>query len=145
MKAARYRIERADADNLDRDDLERLHVDLFGNKCPYLDTGEWWLAKLDGDSVGFVGIVPYGGMSPGSAYLARVGVLPGHRGNSLQLRMMRVAERFAKRCGFSCIVSDTTDNIHSANNFIRAGYLTYAPATPWAFSHSIYWRKLFGV
>lgn len=30
------------------------------------------------------------------------------------------------------IVSDTTDNIASANNFIKAGYELYAPDVPWA-------------
>jgi hypothetical protein len=37
--------------------------------------------------------------------------------------------------------SDTTDNLASANNFIRAGYRLYLPQTPWAWPNSLYWRK----
>ncbi|OKO85938.1 hypothetical protein AC630_04260 [Bradyrhizobium sp. AS23.2] len=39
------------------------------------------------------------------------------------------------------IVSDTTDNPVSANNFIQAGYRLYEPEVPWAWSHSLYWRR----
>lgn len=39
------------------------------------------------------------------------------------------------------IVSDTTDNFVSANNFIRAGYRLFEPQVPWAWAHSLYWRK----
>src|SRR5947209_11027975 len=44
-----------------------------------------------------------------------------HCGNALQLRLMRASECRARRKGWSCIVSDTTENLVSANNFIRAG------------------------
>jgi hypothetical protein len=36
--------------------------------------------------------------------------------------------------------SDTTDNIASANNFIRAGYRLYEPQNPRAWP-TRYWRK----
>jgi hypothetical protein len=35
----------------------------------------------------------------------------------------------------------TTDNLASANNFIRAGYRLYQPQTPWAWPNTVYWRK----
>jgi len=54
--------------------------------------------------------------------------------NALQLRLMRALESRARRNGWGCIVSDTTDNVASANNFIRAGYRLYQP-------HTLYWRK----
>jgi phage terminase large subunit len=37
--------------------------------------------------------------------------------------------------------SDTTDNLASANNFIRAGYRLYQPQYPWAWPNTLYWRK----
>jgi phage terminase large subunit len=37
--------------------------------------------------------------------------------------------------------SDTTDNVASANNFIRAGYRLYQPQHPWGWPHTLYWRK----
>jgi hypothetical protein len=36
---------------------------------------------------------------------------------------------------------DTSGNIASANNFIRAGYRIYQPKYPWAFPNTLYWRK----
>jgi phage terminase large subunit len=37
--------------------------------------------------------------------------------------------------------SDTTDNVASANNFIRAGYQLYQPRHPWGWPRTLYWRK----
>jgi phage terminase large subunit len=37
--------------------------------------------------------------------------------------------------------SDTTDNIVSANNFIRAGYRLYQPQDPWGWPQTLYWLK----
>jgi phage terminase large subunit len=64
--------------------------------------------------------------------------------NALQLRLMRALESRARHNGWSSIVSDTTDNLASANNFIRAGYRLYRPLSPWAWPHSLYWRKPIG-
>jgi phage terminase large subunit len=61
--------------------------------------------------------------------------------NALQLRLMRALESRARHNGWCCIVSDTTDNLASANNFIRAGYRLYQPHSPWAWPHTLYWRK----
>ena len=61
--------------------------------------------------------------------------------NRLQLRLMRASEMRARRNRWSCVVSDTTGNIVSANNFIRAGYRMYRPSCPWAFPDTLYWRK----
>jgi GNAT superfamily N-acetyltransferase len=57
----------------------------------------------------------------GSGNFCRVGVLQEHCGHGLQLRLMRALERRARRNGWSYVVSDTTDNLFSANNIIRAG------------------------
>jgi hypothetical protein len=62
-------------------------------------------------------------------------------GNGLQLRLMRALESRARRNRWSSVVSDTTDNLASANNFIRAGYRLYQPQTPWAWPNTLYWRK----
>ena len=61
---------------------------------------------------------------------------------SLQLRLMRALETRVRQNGWGCIVSDTTDNLASANNLIRAGYLLYQPTCPWAWPSTLYWRKL---
>lgn len=67
-----------------------------------------------------------------------------HCGNGLQRRLMRAAERRARRNGWNSVVSDTTENIVSANNFICAGYRLYQPRMPWAWPSTLYWRKFIG-
>ena len=42
---------------------------------------------------------------------------------------------------FRGMQSDTTDNIVSANNFIRAGYRLYQPQIPWGWPNTLYWKK----
>ena len=32
--------------------------------------------------------------------------------------------------------------VHSANNFIRAGYRLFSPRNPWAWPNTLYWRKV---
>jgi phage terminase large subunit len=59
----------------------------------------------------------------------------------LQLRLMRAMESRVRRNGWGFVVSDTTDNVASANNFIRAGYRLYRPQHPWAWPNTLYWRK----
>jgi hypothetical protein len=54
---------------------------------------------------------------------------------------MRAVEARARLNGWGSVVSDTTDNLSSANNFIRAGYLLYRPQNPWAWPNTLYWRK----
>jgi hypothetical protein len=57
--------------------------------------------------------------------------------NGLQLRLMRALESRARRIGCDAVVSDTTDNLVSANNFIRAGYRLYQPPSPWAWPNTL--------
>ncbi len=95
------------------------------------------------DAVAFAGVVP-STHARNSGYFCRVGVLPKHQGFSLQRRLMRAIEAEARRIGWDRIVSDTTDNLASANNFIAAGYRLYVPEIPWGWLHTLYWQKRIG-
>lgn len=138
-----YRIREVDGSDDDIADILRRLND--ATEFPRLsesalDYGHWWIAYLDGEPVAFAGMVASSQwMDVG--YMNRAGVLPGHRGCGLQRRLMRVRELKARRIGWTCLVSDCTDNVHSANNFIRSGFRMYEPRRPWAFGHSLYWRK----
>jgi Acetyltransferase (GNAT) family len=142
-KASHYRIRRVDGQDEEiADILAELHRLTFfdGAQIPSFESGHWWLAYFKETPIAFAGVVPsthvrYAG------YICRVGVLTGHCGHGLQLRLMRAIQALARRCGWTCLVSDTTRNIASANNFIRAGYRLYQPQYPWAFSDTLYWRK----
>jgi hypothetical protein len=48
---------------------------------------------------------------------------------------MRAAEGRARGHGWALVISDTTDNVASANNFITAGYRLYRPRYPWGATH----------
>ena len=124
------------------DVLSELHRSTFfdGASIPAFDWGNWWLAYCERTPVAFAGLVP-STLVRNAGYFCRVGVLRRHWGHRLQLRLMRALEGRARRSGWSCVVSDTTGNIASANNFIRAGYRMYRPPCPWAFPDTLYWRK----
>ncbi|MGA2291727.1 GNAT family N-acetyltransferase [Bradyrhizobium sp.] len=138
-----YRIGEVDgSDEEIAETLADLHRLTFFKAAavPEFDSGHWWLASHGTIPVAFAGIVP-STRACNAGYFCRVGVLRQHRGNALQLRLMRALEARARRNGWRCIISDTTDNPASANNFIRAGYLLYRPPCPWAWPNTLYWRK----
>jgi GNAT superfamily N-acetyltransferase len=138
-----YRIREADAHDQDvADALIELHRSTFRDTAPVpeFENGHWWLAFLEAEPVAFAGVVPSTHVS-NAGYFCRVGVLGKHCGHRLQLRLMRALEARARLNGWSAIVSDTTDNLTSANNFIRAGYRLFKPKRPWAWPGTLYWRK----
>jgi len=138
-----YRIREVDGqDDEIADTLTDIHRLTFfdGAPIPEFDRGHWWLAFDAAIPVAFAGIV-LSTRPVNTGYFCRVGVLKKHRGSALQLRLMRAAESRARQNGWNCVVSDTTENLASANNFIRAGYRLYQPPCPWAWPDSLYWRK----
>jgi GNAT superfamily N-acetyltransferase len=138
-----YRIREVDGDDDDiADTLAELHSLIFFHRAPVpaFDQGHWWLAFRGTAPVAFAGMVPSTRV-PRTGYFCRVGVLRKYCGHGLQLRLMRALEWRARRNGWRWVVSDTTENVISANNFIRAGYRLYQPRCPWAWSNTLYWRK----
>jgi GNAT superfamily N-acetyltransferase len=120
-------------------DLHRLTF-FNGASLPQFEMGAWWLAYHNDEAVAFAGVVP-STHARNSGYFCRVGVLQRHWGRGLQRRLMRAIEARGRRVGWDSIVSDTTDNPASANNFIHARYRLFEPEVPWAWSHTLYWRK----
>jgi GNAT superfamily N-acetyltransferase len=138
-----YKIRMVDASDDDvADTLADLHRLTFFDAAamPDFELGAWWLAYCGDDPVAFAGVVP-STHARNCGYLSRVGVLQRHWGRGLQLRLMRAIEARGRHIGWNGIVSDTTDNSFSANNFIKAGYRLYEPEMPWAWSHTLYWRR----
>ena len=129
-------------DGADEADVLRELQEPFKPAMSVVDTtdGWWWIAYRARVPVAYLGAI-LSTHYPNTLYFKRVGVLPEHRGNDLQSRLMRSLERFAGLRGFAGMVSDTTDNVHSANNFIRTGWQLFDPEYPWAFSNTLYWRK----
>lgn len=138
-----YRIRTVDGQDEDvADILAEIHRLTFFDTAttPDFAHGHWWLAYRSSTPVGFAGVIPSTRVA-NAGYFSRVGVVKSHCGNNLQLRFMRTMEAQVRRNGWKAVVSDTTDNLASANNFIRAGYRLYRPKDPWAWPHTRYWRK----
>jgi hypothetical protein len=138
-----HRIERViGQDDEISDTLADLHRLTFfdGASIPAFDWGHWWLAYYETVPIAFAGVIP-STRATNAGYLSRVGVLKRHCGHGLQLRLMRALESRARLNGWRSVVSDTTENLVSANNFIRAGYRLYQPQIPWAWPNTLYWRK----
>lgn len=115
--------------------------DFLPLKPRHLAKGFWWLVYCDGQVVGFAGMVPFEPF-PRVGYLKRAAVLPEHRGNGLQERMMIAREmRALTDTDWLRLVSEThVDNVVSANNFIAAGYRLCEVERPWA-EETLFWIK----
>ena len=127
-----YRIREIDVQDDDiAETLEELHALTFFACAPVpkFDQGHWWLALHEKEPVAFAGVIPSTHVSK-AGYFCRVGVLRKHWGHRLQLRLMRAVEMRSRLNGWCSVISDTTDNLPSANNFIRAGYRLFNPMTP---------------
>ncbi|MCC8936599.1 GNAT family N-acetyltransferase [Bradyrhizobium sp. Arg68] len=138
-----YRIREVDPqDDEIAETLDELHQVTFcdGTRVPDFEQGYWWIAFHGAKPVAFAGVVPSTHIA-NAGYLCRVGVVMQHCGHGLQVRLTRALEARARKVGWSAIVSDTTDRVISANNFIRQGYRLFEPALPWAWPHTLYWRK----
>lgn len=139
-----YRIREVDASDEDIADIihhfNRQTEDFPPLTEDELDGGFWWLAYLNQEPVAFAGMVP-SKQWHNVGYFKRAGVDPKHRGNGLQIRLMRVRINKARKLGYSHLISECTNTIYSANNFIKTGFKIYEPSRPWAFKSSIYWIK----
>src|SRR5262249_14237077 len=141
--SAMYRIREVDGhDDEMADTLAELHRLTFFDSAsiPKFEQGHWWLAFHKANAVAFAGIVA-STYARNAGYFCRVDVLKRHCGDVLQWRLRRALEARARQIGWNAVVSDTTDNLASANNFIRAGYRLYQPPCPWAWPNTLYWRK----
>lgn len=136
-----YRIREVDGDD-EEETLAGLHTRTFDASCPHGDYGDgfWWLAFFEDAPVAFGGICE-STLSSDYGYFSRVGVLRAHRGNALQLRLMRAMDAKARRQGWTKMITDTTNTNWSANNIITAGYRLWDPPKLYAFPNTLYWIK----
>jgi GNAT superfamily N-acetyltransferase len=127
-----------------RDDIERLHCELFvGGKAsvPSLVRGYWWLAYDAGRPVAFGGLV-HSQYYQKSGYLIRSGVSWGNQGQGLQKRLIRARLNKARRLGWQWVMTDTsTRNPASANSLISCGFKMFVPWKKWNGRDSVYWQR----
>jgi len=122
-----------------RKTLTRLHRETFPYDDMYdFEQGYWWVAYCGITPVGFAGIVPSARWRK-TGYMCRAGVCKMFRGKGLQKRLIKARILQAKRLKWTHIITDTTNNIPSANSLISCGFKLYDPLYPWACADSIYW------
>lgn len=104
--------------------------------------GVWWLAWCGDEAVAFSCVVE-STMYPGNGYIALQGVVPAHRGNGLQRRMIKATQRYAKQQGWAELITETVhDNAASGNTMISAGFKLFNPVRAWNnLAPVCYWRK----
>jgi len=119
-------------------------------ECLPLDTvlspkvGWWWIAYCDGRLAGFAAMMQ-SSKTPEAVYLARAGTLEAFRGRGLQKKLIRKRLKFAKDLGMTQAITDTTDNVASANALIATGFRMFEPDDPWGLPNTLYWRKSLAV
>lgn len=121
--------------------LHKMQKTCLPHDRPYFPTnGTYWIGYDSSNPVAFCVVAPSVRWID-TAYLARAGVLPSHRGQGLQKRMISIRERWARRNGYAWVVTDTAENPASANSLISRGYRMFVPSNPWGLDYSVYWRK----
>jgi RimJ/RimL family protein N-acetyltransferase len=104
----------------------------------FIDTHAWiyWL----GDEVaGFCTLKDCG---QGIGFLSRCAVLPFHRGQGLQAKMIK--KRFTAACelNMDVVITYTVhNNVPSNKNLQRCKFELYAPQYEWAGSDKLYWQR----
>lgn len=115
--------------------------DFLPLKDRHLKDGYWWLVHQGVALIAFAGMVPFEPF-PRIGYLKRAAVLPEHRGNGLQARLIALREERARAStDWTDLVTETSlENPASGNSFVRAGYRLVEPERPWA-KETLFWKK----
>ena len=100
----------------------------------------YWLAEdRKGNYVGYCMLTL---LPENVCFMSSSGVLHSARGAGLQLKMIRVRERAARKYGYEQVISYTKiDNISSSRNLQKAGYSLYLPEDEYADKDCLYWIK----
>lgn len=121
--------------------LKQLHSEFFRlDELIEFDSGAWWIAYDGKKPIGFCGVNASSSWRK-TGYMCRAGVKWDYRGLGLHRRLIQVRVRYAKKQGWTHLVTDTTDNCPSANNLIANGFRMYKPSKPWGLPGACYWIK----
>ena len=133
-----------------REDIEAIEAMdrvCFPFDAPYLfgwEKNVSWVAcdersKTPHDCIGYLAAHP---LRNGVWFFSRVGVMPSHRGQGLQRRLMTTMERHGRREGWNAIVTYTVGgNGWSTRNILAAGYRTYEPRKSYVGWEVVHMRK----
>lgn len=118
--------------------ISQLDAEIFTGDDPVgTDYAAWWTAVSDsGEHVAFAGARAH----EHGVYMIRCGVLPEHRGQGLQKRLIGARCRWARGRG-PLYTYTLPFNVSSANNLISCGFRMYRPQIRWLGDDVCYWAK----
>lgn len=138
-------IRRATSDDIEA--IEAMDRVCFPFDKPYMfswDKNVSWVicnsaSKVADDLVGYISAHP---LRNGVWFFSRVGVMPSHRGQGLQRKLMACMEKHGRREGWREIVTYTVGrNGFSTANILAAGYRTYEPRKSYVGFQVVHMRK----
>jgi len=136
-------IRRATPDDIEA--IEAADRVCFPFDKPYMfawDKNASWVAHDKEELVGYLSAHP---LRNGIWFFSRVGVMPSHRGQGLQRKLMTVMERHGRREGWREVVTYTVGrNGYSTANILEAGYRTYEPRKSYVGFQVVHLRKKLG-
>jgi GNAT superfamily N-acetyltransferase len=127
------------------DEIQRFNAlfpdDFYPMKPRHFANGFWWLVHDDIKLIGFAGMVPFEPF-PNVGYWKRVAVLKEYRGAGIPQELMQLSEERARAStDWTHMVSECSlDNVSSANNLIKGGYLLARAERPWE-KETLFWIK----
>lgn len=102
---------------------------------------QWWVLRVRGEEVGFCG-ARRASLNPRVCFFSLAGIIPSWRGHRLQVELIRIRLKWARRNGFNRAITYTsTDNIPSARNLIRCGFTLFEPNFEWVQGPVWYFEK----
>jgi len=124
-----------------QNELAALQKKCLPSDTPSDTTTGWWWIVYDAFNLPCA----FGGLVPSvrwldTGYLCRAGVLPSHRGQGVQKRLIRARIRQARALGFNWLITDTYFNPASSNSLISTGFKLFEPSQPWGATQTLYWR-----
>lgn len=146
LKRRRYVIRKVDPIAYG-DDIAQMMASGFQNEAGTRPTTfigmSWWIAfeMVDGaELIAGCASMCHSAIEEGSFYLARAYVLPDHRGEGLQRKLIKARVDRAIELKGTHVTSDTYDNPPSTNNLIASGFRCYRPVSPWRGEGTNYWK-----
>lgn len=124
---------------LEASSLHRLAGEIFADPSINPFKGHWWLAWHDGEAVALAGLDVH---RTDEAFLNLCGVMPSHRGQGLQGRLISARVKMARLLGVKTVVTYVYYGNHaSANNIFSAGFRLVTPGYRYGGHHVHYFQR----
>ena len=117
--------------------LQSLDARVFVDaKNEFKENREWWVIEDKGQIIAYCGSL----YAEGVCIFVRAWVFKDYRGHGIQSKMIKTRLKAAKGC-YRAITYVSFDGVHSMNNLIKNGFLTYIPQAQYAGKEFLYFYK----